>query len=62
MSDVDAVLSAVFAGLSPLVIEDVVDQGELILIQARTPSSAVACPGCGALRHHAEHRDTPYLG
>ncbi|GAA2912099.1 hypothetical protein Acy02nite_90060 [Actinoplanes cyaneus] len=50
-------LSTVFAGLSPLVIEDVVDQGELILIQARTPSSAVACPGCRALtqRVHGYH-------
>ena len=57
MSDVDAVLSAVFGGLSPLVIEEVVDQGELILIKARTPLSAVACPGCGALtqRVHGYH-------
>jgi hypothetical protein len=49
MKNIDAVLSTVFAGLSPLVIEEVVDQGELILIRARTPSSTVACPGCGVL-------------
>ena len=58
MSDVDAGLGAVFAGLSPLVIEDVVDQGGLIPIRARTASSAVACPGCGALtqRVHGYHK------
>jgi transposase len=57
MSDIDAVLSTVFAGLSPLVIEEVADQGELILIRARTPSAMVACPGCGVLtqRVHGYH-------
>ncbi|MEV4279663.1 hypothetical protein AB0J56_27915 [Actinoplanes xinjiangensis] len=57
MSDVDAALSTVFASLSPLVIEEVVDQGELILIRARTPSVAMLCPGCGPLtdRGHGYH-------
>ena len=57
MSDVDAVLNTVFAGLSPLVVEEVVDQGGLILIHARTPPAVVACPGCGALteRVHGYH-------
>jgi transposase len=38
----------VFAGLAPLVIEEVSDKGEWLLVQARTPASAMACPDCGA--------------
>ncbi|WSE11818.1 ISL3 family transposase (plasmid) [Streptomyces sp. NBC_01445] len=37
-----------FSGLSPLVIEDVTDEGERILVRARTPANTVPCPGCGA--------------
>jgi zinc-finger of transposase IS204/IS1001/IS1096/IS1165 len=57
MSDVDELVRTVFSGLSPLVIEDVADQGERILIRARTPAGMVACPGCGALteRVHGYH-------
>ena len=38
-----------FQGLSPLVIEDVVDEGERILVRARTRDPR-CCPVCGACR------------
>jgi len=38
MIDVDELVRIVFSGLSPLVIEGVAEQGELILIRARTPA------------------------
>ncbi|MEU6512302.1 ISL3 family transposase [Streptomyces sp. NPDC046942] len=37
-----------FSGLSPLVIEDVVDEGKRIVVRARTPQDAAVCPVCGA--------------
>lgn len=40
-------MSVVFAGLSPLVIEEVADQGGWIRVWARTPGGPVRCPGCG---------------
>jgi transposase len=43
--DVDQLVSAVFSGLSPLVIEEVTDGG--IRVRARTPGGAVPCPVCG---------------
>ena len=57
MSDVDVLVRTVFSGLAPLVIEEVGNQGELILVRARTPSGDVACPGCGAQteRVHGYH-------
>jgi transposase len=57
MSDVTRLVSTVFSGLSALVIEDVEDAGEVILVRARTPGGAVACPGCGAqtARVHGYH-------
>lgn len=48
MRDVNELVDIVFSGLAPLVIDDVVDQGELILVRARTPDGMVACPTCGA--------------
>nr|WP_162794850.1 ISL3 family transposase [Nonomuraea lactucae] len=46
-----------FSGLSPLVVEDVADEGEQIRIRARTLDRPVACPGCGAetARVHGYH-------
>jgi transposase len=57
MLDVDELVHIVFSGLSPLVIEGVAEQGELILIRARTPLGMVACPGCRApsQRVHGYH-------
>ncbi|MEU8378473.1 ISL3 family transposase [Streptosporangium sp. NPDC048865] len=37
-----------FSGLSPLVIEDVADEGKQIRVWARTPDGSVTCPACGA--------------
>jgi transposase len=50
-------MRTVFSGLSDLVIEDVVDAGEVIAVQARTRDGAVACPGCGTqtARVHGYH-------
>jgi transposase len=57
MSDVTVLVSTVFSGLSALVIEDVVDAGELIVVRARTAGQAVACPDCGTqtVRVHGYH-------
>ncbi|MFE6744216.1 ISL3 family transposase [Streptomyces sp. NPDC057686] len=46
-----------FSGLSPLVIEDVVDDGERVLVLARTPKETAVCPVCGASsgRVHGYH-------
>jgi hypothetical protein len=46
--DVDELVHTVFSGLSPLVIEDVADEGEQIRVWARTPDGSVTCPACGA--------------
>jgi transposase len=46
--DIDELVGVVFAGLSPLVIEDVIDQGEQILVRARTPEGPAPCLTCGA--------------
>jgi hypothetical protein len=47
----------VFSGLSPLVVEDVVDEGERVVVRARTPQDTAACPVCGASsgRVHGYH-------
>ncbi len=37
-----------FSGLSPLVVEDVVDEGERVVVRARTPQDTAVCPVCGA--------------
>ncbi|MEH0626514.1 ISL3 family transposase [Streptomyces stelliscabiei] len=46
-----------FSGLSPLVMEDVVDEGERIVVRARTPLDTAVCPVCGASsgRVHGYH-------
>ncbi|MET8682304.1 ISL3 family transposase [Streptomyces sp. NPDC004647] len=57
-----------FSGLSPLVIEDVVDEGERILVLAWTPQGTADCPVCEApsVRVHGYHlrtvADTPVDG
>ncbi|WP_245668018.1 ISL3 family transposase [Actinomadura macra] len=60
MQKISDLVELVFSGLSPLVIEDVVDQGELIWVRARTPDSPAACPGCGTAssRVHGYQRRT----
>jgi hypothetical protein len=60
MVDLDELVGVVFSGLSPLVVKDVVDEGERIRVRARTPDGSVACSGCGAetARVHGYHDRT----
>lgn len=60
MLDVDQLLDIVFSGLSPLVIEEVAEEGATIRVRARTPGGPVACPGCGTetVVVHAFHERT----
>ncbi|WP_268977967.1 ISL3 family transposase [Streptomyces sp. GS7] len=46
--DVNELVQTVFSGLSPLVIEGVVDEGERIVVRARTPQDSAVCPVCRA--------------
>jgi hypothetical protein len=57
VKDVNELVQMVFSGLFPLVIEDVVDEGERIVVRARTPQEAAVCPVCGAStgRVHGYH-------
>lgn len=48
MKDVNELVQMVFLGLAPLVIEEVTDEGERIVVQARTPQDDAACPVCAA--------------
>ncbi|MFI5635728.1 ISL3 family transposase [Streptomyces sp. NPDC051664] len=60
MRGVNELVAMVFSGLAPLVIEEVIDEGERILVRARTPQAPVPCPGCGAVsgRVHGYHSRT----
>ena len=52
-------MSTVFSGLSPLVIDEVSDEGTWIRIQASTPGGPRNCPTCGTATsqvHAYEHR------
>jgi transposase len=61
-------IEILFPQLSSLVIEEIVDQGSVVRISARTSVTAVFCPDCGepAARVHAYHRrrlaDLPAAG
>lgn len=48
VKDVNELVRMVFSGLFPLVVEDVADEGERVLVRARTPQEAAVCPVCGA--------------
>jgi transposase len=60
MVDVNSLVTTVFSGLSTLVVEDVVDDGEVIRVAARTRDVPVPCPVCGRLtgKVHGYHRRT----
>ncbi|MGW7587457.1 ISL3 family transposase [Kitasatospora sp. NPDC054768] len=68
MRDANALVGTVFSGLSPLVIEDVVDEGAAIRVVARTMDGPVPCPVCGAPTdrvhgfHHRTVADVPADG
>ncbi|MFI2303144.1 ISL3 family transposase [Actinacidiphila glaucinigra] len=55
--DVNELVRMVFSGLSPLVMEDVADEGERIVVRARTPLDTAVCHVCGASsgRVHGYH-------
>ncbi len=46
--DVNELAQMVFPGLCPLVMEDVADDGERIVVRARTPLDTAVCQVCGA--------------
>ena len=50
-------MQTVFSGLSPLVMEHVVGEGERIVVRARTPLDTAVCPVCRASsgRVHGYH-------
>jgi transposase len=50
----------VIGGLSPPVMEEIEDAGDRIVVRARTPLVAAACPNCGGSteRVHALHQRT----
>jgi transposase len=50
----------VFSGLSPLLVEEVIDEGTWIAVHARTPDVPAACPKCGAAssKVHSYHQRT----
>lgn len=50
----------VFSGLSPLILERVDDDGERIVVHARTANHPAPCPGCGvgSVRVHSYHQRT----
>ena len=60
VKNVNELVQAVFSGLSPLVIEDVADEGGWIVVRARTPLGTAVCPVCGASsgRVHGSHLPT----
>ncbi|MFD3940193.1 hypothetical protein ACFWSF_35770, partial [Streptomyces sp. NPDC058611] len=47
--DVNELVQMVFSWISPLVIEDVVDEGERVVVRARTPKETAVCPVCGGV-------------
>ena len=55
--DVNELVQTVFSGLSPLVIEDVLNEGERIVVRGRTGQDTAVCPSCGASsgRVHGYH-------
>ncbi len=55
--DVNELVQMVFSGLSPLVMEDMADEGERIVVRARTPLDTAVCQVCGASsgRVHGYH-------
>ncbi|MFI2041429.1 ISL3 family transposase [Streptomyces bottropensis] len=47
VEDVNELVQTVFSGLFPLAIDNVVDEGERIVVRARTPQDMAPCPVCG---------------
>lgn len=68
MDAVEVAVELVFRGLSPLVINDVVDDGQRIVVSARTAPGPAAYSRCGARSiavhsyHHRTVADVPIDG
>jgi transposase len=60
VKDANELVQMVSSGLLPLVVEDVADEGERIVVRARTPQKAAICPVCGVStgRVHGYHGRT----
>jgi transposase len=58
--DLKVPAAMVFSGLSPLILERVDDDGERIVVHARTANHPAPCPGCGvgSVRVHSYHQRT----
>ncbi|MEV4177129.1 ISL3 family transposase [Nonomuraea sp. NPDC049709] len=58
MIDATVLVSTVFAGLSPLIVQDVTDEDRAIRLRMRTPDHPGACPDCGTTtsRVHGYHQ------
>ncbi|MGW0034459.1 ISL3 family transposase [Streptomyces sp. NPDC003314] len=58
--NVNSLIETVFSGLSALVVEDVTEDGDKVVVTARTRDVAVLCPVCRtpAARVHGYHRRT----
>jgi transposase len=57
VESLNELVATVFSGISPLVIEDVIDERERVVVRARTPGTTAVCPVCGASsgRVHGYH-------
>ncbi len=60
MRGLDRLVKLVFSDLSPMAVEDVADEGELVRVRAGTPDARAAYPCCGAetARVHGHHERT----
>lgn len=60
MDEANSLVNVVFSGLSALIVEDVVDGGEVVRVTARTRDEPVPCPVCGVptSKVHGYHRRT----
>jgi uncharacterized protein with PhoU and TrkA domain len=47
VKDANELAQMVLSGLCPLIIEDVADEGERIVVRARTPQGTAMCSVCG---------------
>ncbi|MFD9575947.1 ISL3 family transposase [Streptomyces sp. NPDC059982] len=47
--DVNELVQMVFSGISPLIVEDVVDEGGRVVVRALAPKEPAPCPVCGVV-------------
>jgi hypothetical protein len=56
MNDLSELMSMVFSGLAPLIVEDAADEGELILCVPRIPSTALTSRVASQSAGRDDHR------